>query len=109
MLARTSVAGLEFTNQLRNMYEDEGEEYVPDEPVPDEADDELDASITGVDNDKIEDLEQDGNADEESVPDLVQEEDANMPTSCRKRTWIQSPAKNHPQSCQKTKTQLTTM
>jgi len=84
VLARNSATGLTFTDNQNQVYEDDDDDYQPDGDIAD--DDDLDASIAGVDDEELNDLqaevqhpptddEQDDDEDKDPAP-LEQREDS---------------------------------
>jgi len=84
VLARNSATGLTFTDNQNQVYEDDDDDYQPDGDIADDND--LDASIAGVDDEELNDLqaevqhpptddEQDDDEDKDPAP-LEQREDS---------------------------------
>jgi hypothetical protein len=86
-MAKTSSAGVTFTDKYGHEYEgddgdgdddDDGDPYIPVVPADPEADEELDRSIAGVDEQELEDLQQDAMPDhdmqQDDLPDPLEVE-----------------------------------
>ena len=76
-LAKNSTAGVTFTDKYGHKYEgdndddddDDGDPYIPVMPADPEADEELDKSITGVDEQELQDIQQDDLPDHDMQQD----------------------------------------